>query len=83
MTQNEEESKFDETDGTKVVKEGIYIRVSDDKQVHDRQIVLMANYQKGRRANHHTEGSCAIFADMVACSSYFVGNTNVLCEWMS
>jgi len=56
VTQNEEESKFDETDDTKVVKEGIYIRVSDDKQVHDRQIVLMSTYQKGRRPNHMTEG---------------------------
>ena len=56
VTYTEVESKFDETDGTKVVKEGLYIRVSTDKQVHDRQIVHMNNYCQHRRRNHITEG---------------------------
>ena len=51
----EVESKFEESDPTKVVKEGIYVRVSTDKQIHLRQIELMNNYFGVRKLNHQTE----------------------------
>jgi len=55
VTQYEEESKFEETDSTKAVKEGLYVRVSTDKQVHGRQLDLMTGYMNTRRINHITE----------------------------
>ena len=53
--EKEYESKFEEVDGTKTVNEGLYARVSTDRQVHDRQLQHFNQYLASRRINHRTE----------------------------